>query len=84
MKLTEAIEQASENLDEFNLEVARYRAREGMCPALPHLYGVMGRMSKTLQTLQANAVLLEALDREAEALFTALTAREVKTDESDD
>lgn len=72
MKLSEMVEEAQKNLDQFNLEVAQFRLRNGMSQELIHLYAEMGRLSTMLVELRNETLLVERQDDTVAQLFDRL------------
>jgi len=54
--MEKAIKEAQKALDEFNLEVAKYRVNAGMSQGLVNLYASMGRLSNTLIEAECSAM----------------------------
>lgn len=56
-------------LDQFNLEVARFRAKYGFSTSMVNLYGKMGRLCQELMNIERHIVRIEALQEEAARSF---------------
>lgn len=56
-------------LDQLNLEVAKFRAEHGISPTMIHLYGVMGRLCQKLLNLEKQVETIELLQQDVLDLF---------------
>jgi hypothetical protein len=83
VKLLELLHKSKDNLDEFNLEVAKYRVRNGMSPELVLLYSRMGRLSKLYNHIESHLEDLYRLDILTGEQFEKMLLKE-DTDERED
>lgn len=63
-------------LDQLNLEVAKFRAEHGISPSMIHLYGAMGRLCQKLISLDKQVGSIELLQQDVIDLFQVIGDKE--------
>lgn len=62
----------SKQLDNLNLEVAKYRAKKGMSLKLTQLYGRMGSLSSEIRAIEEAKKKILIREKEADETFNAI------------